>query len=209
MMMGSRRSMPAKPGLRHGCVLWRTSRKARSGFLPKNGCPYRPMSLKRRKICRWPDSSATKHGQLFECASNYQTVLVTFVPRDAECAVAGIGLQHSLAELGEKWSESYANKLANTLRVMRGRQFNPLTLGATWHVFKWVINHADCYQYLESSASDMEKQLDGFATEQLPLQAWSSQCTWIPIFDHAGSYERTAYEDASVVKYRYPCALAA
>jgi len=140
-------------------------------------------------------------GQLFECASNYQTVLVTFVPRDAECAVAGIGLQHSLAELGEKWSESYANKLANTLRVMRGRQFNPLTLGATWHVFKWVINHADCYQYLESSASDMEKQLDGFATEQLPLQAWSSQCTWIPIFDHAGSYERTAYEDASVLNW--------
>jgi len=91
--------------------------------------------------------------------------------------------------------------LANTLRVMRDRQFNPLTLGATWHVFKWVINHADCYQYLESSASDMEKQLDGFATEQLPLQAWSSQCTWIPIFDHAGSYERTAYEDASVLNW--------
>ena len=25
-----------KPGLRHGCVRWRTSRKARSGFMPKN-----------------------------------------------------------------------------------------------------------------------------------------------------------------------------
>ena len=139
--------------------------------------------------------------QLFECGRNYQTVLVSFVPRDAACAVAGIGLQHSLTELDDKWSEYYANKLANTLRMMRGRQFNPLTLGATLHVFKWVVNHPDCYQYLQSSASLMEQQMDGFATLQLPLQAWNSQCTWIPLFDDAGSYERTAYEDASVLNW--------
>ena len=42
-------------------------------------------------------------GKLFDCASNYQTVLVTFVPKDAECAIAGIGLQHSLKELDDKW----------------------------------------------------------------------------------------------------------
>ena len=53
----------------------------------------------------------------------------------------------------------------------------------------------------ELPPSDMEKQLDGFATEQLPLQAWISQCTWIPVFDRAGSYERTAYEDASVLNW--------
>ena len=44
------------------------------------------------------------------------------------------------------------NKMADTLAVMRGRPFDPLALGATWHVFKWVINHDDCYQYLGTSA---------------------------------------------------------
>jgi hypothetical protein len=31
---------------------------------------------------------------------------------------------------------------------MRGRPFESVALGATWHVFKWVINHEDCYKYL-------------------------------------------------------------
>ena len=84
---------------------------------------------------------------------------------------------------------------------MRGRPFDALALGATWHVFKWVINHADCYQYLRTSAALMEQQLDGFAALHLPLQAWNSQCTWIPLFDDAGSYERTAYEDASLLNW--------
>jgi len=110
-------------------------------------------------------------------------------------------LQHSLGEHGEKWSQSYAKKLADTLRLMRGRPFDALAPGATWHVFKWGINHPDCYKYLETSAAEMEKQLDGFAAEHLSLQAWSSQCTWIPLFDHAGSYERTAYEEASLLNW--------
>jgi hypothetical protein len=140
-------------------------------------------------------------GKLFDCASNYQTVLVTFVPKETECALAGIGLQRSLGENGEKWRESYERNLADTFRLMRGRPFDSLAHGATWHVFKWVINHADCYKYLETSAALMEKQLDGFAADHLPLQAWSSQCTWIPMFDRADSYERTAYEEASLLNW--------
>ena len=136
-------------------------------------------------------------GKLFDCASNYQTVLVTFVPKDAACAVAGIGLQHSLGED----RESSAKTMAETLRLMRGREFDTLAFGATWHVFKWVINHADCYKHLETSAAAMEEQLDNFAAEHLPLQAWSSQCTWIPIFDRASSYERTIYEEASLLNW--------
>ena len=88
-------------------------------------------------------------GKLFDCASNYQTVLVTFVPRDALCGVAGIGLQRSFVGYGVEWSSYYEKKLADTLTLMRGRPFDSLEPGITWHVFKWVVNHADCYQYLK------------------------------------------------------------
>ena len=140
-------------------------------------------------------------GKLFDCASNYQTVLVTFVPKGAECAVAGVGLQRSFVEYGVEWSSYYEKNLADTLTLMRGRQFDPLAPGTTWHVFKWVVNHADCYQYLGTSESDMERQLNGFATAYQPLQAWIGQCTWIPLFDCAGSFERTAYEEASLLNW--------
>ena len=43
--------------------------------------------------------------------------------------------------------------------------------------------------------------MDSFATGRQPLQAWISQCTWIPAFDSAGSYERTVYEDASLLNW--------
>jgi hypothetical protein len=64
-----------------------------------------------------------------------------------------------------------------------------------------VINHEHCYKYLGTSAGDIEQQLDSFATELRPLQAWNSQCTWIPAFDRADSYECTVYEDASVLNW--------
>ena len=73
--------------------------------------------------------------------------------------------------------------------------------GDTWHIFKWVTNHEDCYKYLGTSAGDMERQLDSFATERRPLQAWNRQFTWIPAFDRADSYECTVYEDASVLNW--------
>jgi hypothetical protein len=141
-------------------------------------------------------------GKLFEDAGNYQTVLVTYVPKNAECAIAGIGLQHSFKENEKRWIGDSDKKIADTLGVMRGRPFDILAPGGTWHVFKWVINHEDCYELLGTSLGDMEQQLDSFATGRLRLlQAWVSQCAWIPVFDSAGSYERTVYEDTSLLNW--------
>ena len=140
-------------------------------------------------------------GKLFDDANNYQTVQVTFFPKGAECAVAGIGLQHTFRQYGEIKKEQHDQQTAETLGIMRGRPFDTLEPGDTWHVFKWVINHEHCYKYLGTSAGDMEQQLDSFATERRPLQAWNSQCTWIPAFDRADSYECTVYEDASVLNW--------
>ncbi|MGA3041904.1 MAG: hypothetical protein ABSF54_14045 [Bryobacteraceae bacterium] len=140
-------------------------------------------------------------GKLFDCASDYQSVLVTFVPKGAECAIAGVGLQHSITEFIGRGKEEYDKPTADTLRAMRGRPFGSLAQGDTWHVFKWLANHADGYRYLDTSAGDMEWQLDSFAAERLPLQAWTSQSTWIPAFDQAGGYEQTVYEESSVLNW--------
>jgi hypothetical protein len=133
-------------------------------------------------------------GKLFDSDGNYQTVLASFIPKGAECAVAGIGLQRSLGEERE-------NRVADTLGAMRGRSFEVSAFGATWHVFKWVINHHDCYQYLGTSDADTDQQLDDFAVLHLPLQAWSGRSTWIPEFDRAEAYHVTVYEDASVLNW--------
>ena len=140
-------------------------------------------------------------GKLFDCASNYQSVLVAFVPKGAECAVAGAGLQHSLNELIGSGKKDHDTQTADTLRAMRGRFFDSCAPGSTWHVFKWVTNHADCYRYLGTSAADMERQLDRFAAAQLPLQGWTSQNTWIPAFDQADAYAQTVYEESSVLNW--------
>jgi hypothetical protein len=134
--------------------------------------------------------------KLFDYSNDYQTVLVTFVPKNAECAVAGIGLQHSFTD-----QNVVCQQIADSLSAMRGKPFEALKLGGTWHVFKWVTNHQDCYRYLGTSAGEMEQQLDRFTIDRPPLQAWSSQCTWIPSFDRADSYERTVYEDVSVLNW--------
>ncbi|HMG87247.1 MAG TPA: hypothetical protein VK574_16060 [Terracidiphilus sp.] len=138
-------------------------------------------------------------GKLFDQAGNYQTVLVNFVPRDGDHPVAGIGLQHSFEERGTR--ERGGQQLSGTLSTMRGRLFETLPLGGTWHVFKWIINHRDCYNYLATSGTAMDQQLDSFAAERAPLQAWSSQCTWKPEFDSADSFERTLYEESSMLNW--------
>jgi len=135
-------------------------------------------------------------GKLFDSSSDYQTVLVTFVPKDAECAIAGIGLQHSF-----KTHEDRGKQISDTLGLMRGRPFDVSEPGGTWHVYKWVANHEDGYQALVTSAGDMGQQLDSFAAARRPLQAWCGQSTWIPLFDRADSYERTVYEDAGVLNW--------
>ncbi len=140
-------------------------------------------------------------GKLFDSAGNYQTVLASFVPDGAECPIAGIGLQQSFEEHEGRGHSYSVQQMAATLAGMRGRPFDTLALGSTWHVFKWVINHENGYKQLGTSVSAMEEQLNSFAAECSLLQGWNGQCTWIPEFDRAGSYERTVYEDASVLNW--------
>ncbi len=135
---------------------------------------------------------------LFDYANNYQSVLIAFVPEDSERAVAGIGLQYSHER---DYFQGYEVQMANTLSAMRGRPFNEETYGRTLHTFQWVTNHADCYEHLRTSVTDMEQQLDKFAAELTPLQAWVSQSTWVPLFDQAAHGKFTVYENASVLNW--------
>lgn len=139
--------------------------------------------------------------KLFEAAGNYQTVLATIVPRDAEYPIAGVGLQVGLEHHPEQWREHYEQQLADTLSKMRGRPFERAPVVHTMHVFNWVLNHDDCYKYLGTSIGDMKDRLDDFAARYALLQAWHSQCTWHPLFDHADDYRRTVYEEHSVLNW--------
>ena len=84
---------------------------------------------------------------------------------------------------------------------MRGRPFDRTPVVHTVHVFNWVLNHADCYGYLQTSIGDMKDRLDGFAAQRAVVQAWHSQTTWRPLFDHADDYHRTVYEESSVLNW--------
>jgi hypothetical protein len=139
--------------------------------------------------------------KLFDTSNNYQTVLATIFPKDAEYPIAGVGLQVGLERHQEQWREHYEQQLANTLSKMRGRPFERAPVVNTVHVFNWVLNHADCYGYLGTSVDDMQDRIDDFAAQPPLLQAWHSQCTWPPMFDHAYDYHRTVYEDHSVLNW--------
>lgn len=139
--------------------------------------------------------------KLFDTASNYQTVLATIVPKDAEYPIAGVGLQVGLERHQDEWRAHYEQQLAETLSKMRGRPFDRAPSVNTVHVFNWVLNHADCYRYLGTSIGDMTDGLDAFAAQHPVLQAWHSQCTWPPMFDHAYDYHRTVYEEHSVLNW--------
>jgi hypothetical protein len=139
--------------------------------------------------------------KLFDTASNYQTVLATLFPEAAEYPIAGVGLQLGLEQYPEQWREHYEQQLADTLSKMRGRQFEKAPVVHTVHVFNWVLNHADCYEYLRTSVGDMKDRIDDFAAQHRVLQAWHSQCTWQPLFDHADDYHRTVYEESSVLNW--------
>jgi hypothetical protein len=139
--------------------------------------------------------------KLFDQASNYQTVLAAIVPKDAEYPIAGVGLQVGLEQYPDEWREHYEQQLADTLSKMRGRQFEKAPVAHTVHVFNWVLNHGDCYGYLGTSITDMKDHIDDFATRHPVLQAWHSQYTWRPLFDHADDYHRTVYEGSSVLNW--------
>jgi hypothetical protein len=139
--------------------------------------------------------------KLFDVASNYQTVLVSVYPQDAEYPIAGVGVQVGMEQYPEQWREHYEQQVADTLSQMRGRPFQRKPIVNTAHVFNWVLNHADCYEYLGTSIEDMQARLDTFAVMHPVLQAWHSQSTWRPLFDHADDYHRTAYEENSVLNW--------
>jgi len=48
---------------------------------------------------------------------------------------------------------------------------------------------------------DPKDRLDDFAAHHAVLQAWHSQDTWQPLFDHADDYHRTVYEEHSVLNW--------
>jgi len=139
-------------------------------------------------------------GNLFTYAHNCQSVLIAVFPKDSERAVAGIGLQYS-HERNYFPGQSYEPQMAETLSVMRGRPFAEEAYGSTLHAFQWVTNHADCFEYLNTSISDMGQRIDRLAAENAPLQAWNSQSTWVPLFDQAAHHKLTVYEDASAFNW--------
>ena len=157
---------------------------------------------KSRKTLPVPAFARDKAWQkLFDHASRYQTVLATIWPRDAEYPIAGIGLQVGMEEHPEQWRAHYEQHVADTLSKMRGRPFAPAPVVNTVHLFNWVLNHADCYGYLGTSIGDLKDRLDDFAAHHAVLQAWHSQDTWQPLFDHADDYHRTVYEEHSVLNW--------
>jgi hypothetical protein len=139
--------------------------------------------------------------KLFDPASNYQTVLASIFPKDAEFPIAGIGLQVGLEEYPEQWREHHERQLADTLSKMRGRPFDRAPVVNTVHVFNWVLNHADCYTYVGTSIDDLKDRIDEFAAQHSVLQAWHGRSTWHPLFDHADDYHRTVYEEQSVLNW--------
>ena len=91
--------------------------------------------------------------------------------------------------------------MAKTLSVMRGRPFTEEAYRSTLHAFKWVINRAECYEYLDTSVRDMAQRLERFAAESALLQAWLGQSTWVPLFDQAAHGNFTVYENVSAVNW--------
>jgi hypothetical protein len=61
--------------------------------------------------------------------------------------------------------------------------------------------HADSYRHVGTSIGDMKDRIDEFAAQHAVLQAWHSQCTWHPLFDHADDYHRTVYEEHGVLNW--------
>jgi hypothetical protein len=139
--------------------------------------------------------------KLFDAASNYQSVLISILREDGAYPIAGVGMQVGMEQYPEQWREHQEQQVADSLSTMRGRRFERAPIVNTAHVFNWVLNHDDCYRYLGTSIDEMRQQLDSFAARHAVLQAWHSQSTWRPLFDHADDYERTAYEEHSVLNW--------
>ena len=145
--------------------------------------------------------------KLFDAAQPYQAVVITLVPEGNEIPVAGLGLHATMSEHGAdpfaaKGAEAVPDQLlAMTLGKMRGRVFAPVAAGETLHLYRWVTNHPACLAFAGVSTDSMMQDLDALAAAHRPLQAWHGEAAWLPVFDTAGDYEDTVYEDYSVLNF--------
>jgi hypothetical protein len=150
-------------------------------------------------------------GRLFDCANEYQTVVIEVLKAGDEVPIAGVGFNYSLrsrkitrrgdAAAEARQADYHSQMIGLTLGKMRGRRFTDMMQGDTLHIFNWVIADDDCFEYLDTSVNDMTARIDAFAAACAPLQAWHGQATWIPRFDQADGYEATPYEDMSVLNF--------
>jgi hypothetical protein len=145
--------------------------------------------------------------KLFDAAQPYQAVMITLVPEGGEIPVAGLGLHATMNERGvDPFAAEGADAvpdllLAMTLGKMRGRAFAPVARGEALHLYRWVTNDPACLAFAGASTDSMKRDLDGLAAAHRPLQAWHGEAAWLPVFDTAGDYEDTVYEDYSVLNF--------
>lgn len=139
--------------------------------------------------------------KLFTAGSDFQTVLIDLVPEGCKFPIAGLGLQISMRETDQRFAQEREQRLAETLKKMRGRDFESMPLSSTVHLFGWVINHENCLSMLQTSKEDLSRRLDSLAANQSLIQAWQASCTWKPLFDLADGYKRTVYEDSSILNW--------
>lgn len=144
----------------------------------------------------------------FDESQDYQAVVAEIVPDGALFPIAGTAVYASLSNRRyaapgtEAEVADYQEHLtALTLGAMRGRAFEAVPHGDTLNVCNWAIDHASCFGYLETSGEDMRRRLGAFVAEHAPLQAWHARSAWVPVFDLAGDYEDTIYEDSSVLNF--------
>ncbi len=158
----------------------------------------------------WPVHEALQDKawpKLFDAGQPYQAVMITLVPEGNEIPVAGLGLHATMSERGAdpfaaKGAEAVPDHLlAMTLGKMRGRVFAPVACGETLHLYRWVTNHPACLTFAGVSTDSMKQDLDALAAAHRPLQAWHGEAAWLPVFDTAGDYEDTVYEDYSVLNF--------
>ena len=132
--------------------------------------------------------------KLFDTASNYQTVLTTIVPTDADYPIAGVGLQVGLEQYPEQWRAHYEQQLADTLSKMRGRPFERAPVVNTVHVFNWVYIDADCYKYPGTSNGGMKVRIPS-SRPSILFCRHHGQRTWKPLFDDANDSIRIVYAE--------------
>ena len=70
------------------------------------------------------------------------------------------------------------------------------------HLYRWVTNDPVCLAFAGVSTDSM-KQDPGWSSRRRTARckAWYGEAAWLPVFDTAGDYEDTVYEDYSVLRF--------